>query len=141
MTTSVLKNLLICLGAYYLSWWVAPPFAWLFGKATGWIHYQGDFAAAVLLPLVVNLPIAFVAAWAGALIAFLVESRRPALWTALPLALYAGTLYFGHSWIQPPTAVDRIAQVIGALFPAVSCVAGALVGLRQRRYREASASY
>ena len=134
MITSALKNLLICFGSYYLSWWVAPPLSFLFGKVTGRIHYDGEFAAAVLLPLVVNLAMALVAALVGALIAFLVESKRPVLWALLPAAMYAGSSYFGHTWFQAPTFADRVAQVIGALFPAVSCIVSAIIGTRQRRY-------
>jgi len=141
MIASTVKNTLLVAGTYYLSLWIAPPFSFLFGKLmTERIHFEGDFAAAVLLPLVVNLPIALVAAWAGATIAFLVESKRPILWALLPAALHAGFSYFGHEWMRPPTLSDRGAQIIGALFPAASCIVGAIVGVRQRRYMVAGAS-
>jgi hypothetical protein len=137
---STIKNILVVAGAYYLSLWIAPPVALLFGKATRWIHYEGAFAAAVLLPLVVSMPFAFVAGWVGAIIAFLVESKRPVLWAFLPAALYAGFSYCGQSWVRPPTASDRVAQIIGSLFPAASCIAGAPVGLRQRKYTAGAAN-
>ena len=62
------KNLLICAGLYYLSRWVAFPLALGFGKMTqGKITYIGAFEGAVVMPLVLHVPIALVAAGVGEL--------------------------------------------------------------------------
>ena len=56
------RNLLVGAGAYYLSWWVAYPLEFGFGKLTEGITYTGNFAGAVLMPIVTSLPVALIAA-------------------------------------------------------------------------------
>ena len=55
------KNLLVGAGACYLSGWLALPLEIGFGKLTQGAIYRGDFAGAVVMPLVVHLPEALVA--------------------------------------------------------------------------------
>jgi hypothetical protein len=126
------RNLLIGGGAYYLSWWVANPLAFGYGKLTERIIYRGVFASAVVLPLVTHLPVALVAAGVGASVAWLVESDRPLPWVMFPAVLYAFFEYLGYGWARPPMPLDRAAQVIGALFPAVTCIVGGLVAARRK---------
>jgi hypothetical protein len=75
-----IKNLLVCAGVFYLSKWVVLPLALGFGKLTQHIIYSGDFQSAVLAPLVLHVPIALVAAAAGASVIWLVDSARPLRW-------------------------------------------------------------
>jgi hypothetical protein len=126
------RNLLIGGGAYYLSWWLAYPLALGYGKLTERIIYRGDFAGAVVMPLVTGLPYAVVAVGVGASVAWLVESEQPLRWAMFPAALYAFFAFFGHHWASPPRSIDREAQVIGALFLAVACLAGAMVAARRK---------
>ncbi len=126
------KNLLIGAGAYYLSQWVAPPLGFGFWKLTKGIIYRGDFAGAVLMPLVTQLPEALVAAGVGAAVAWLVESERPLRWAIFPALLYATFGYLGYHWVRPTPFIYRFAEVIGALFPAVTCVVGGIVAVRRR---------
>ena len=126
------KNLLVGGGAYYLSWWIAYPLAFGYGKLTGWITYPGDFAGAVVLPLVTGLPYAFVAFGVGALVACLVESEHPLNWVVFPSILYALYSLRGHHWGRPPTFIDRTEQLTGALFLAVACLGGAALAVRYR---------
>jgi hypothetical protein len=94
--------------------------------------YQGEFAKIVLMPLAIYLPFAIVAVGVGACVVWLVESERPVLWALLPSALYAYFGYSGHHYAVQPTPSDRIGQVIGALFPAIACIGGALAAIRTR---------
>jgi hypothetical protein len=126
------RNLLIGGGAYYLSWWIASPLAFGYGKLTERIIYRGAFASAVVLPLVTHLPVALVAAGVGASVAKLVESDRPLRWVMFPAALYAFFEYLGYGWARAPMPLDRMAQVIGALFPAVTCIVGGLIAARRK---------
>jgi hypothetical protein len=71
-SASIVKNVLIAVGAYYVSWWVAPFFAVALWKVTERIVYRGNFEAAVLMPLVQSLPFALMAALVGATVAMLV---------------------------------------------------------------------
>jgi len=81
------RNLLIGAGAYYLSGWLDMPLAFVFGKLTQGLTYMGDFNGYVVMPLVVHLPWAIVAAAVGATVVWLVESDRPLSplrWAPLP---------------------------------------------------------
>lgn len=126
------RNLLIGAGAYYLSGWLTLVLAIGFGKLTQGIIYRGDFAGAVVLPLVVHLPKALVAAAAGATVVWLVESDRPIGWAIFPVLLYAVLGFLGYHWARPPMLLDRVGQMIGALFPAVTCAFGGMVAARRR---------
>jgi hypothetical protein len=132
MTAATFRNLLIGGGAYYLSWWLAYPLAFGYGKLTERIIYRGEFASAVAMPLVTGFPYALVAAGVGASVAWLAESKRPLCWAIFPAALYAYFAFLGHHWARPPMLVDRVGQVIGALFLAVACLVGAMVAVRRR---------
>jgi hypothetical protein len=126
------KNLLIGAGAYYLSWWVASPLTFGFGKLTQGIIYRGDFAGWVVMPLVARVPVALVAAGVGASVISLVESDRPMGWSTFPALLYAFFGFLGYHWGRPPELLDRVEQTISALFPAVTCVVGGMIAARRR---------
>ena len=89
-----IRNLLISYGVYYVSWWVAYPLAFAYGKLTERIIYRGEFAGAVVMPLVTTVPYALVAVGVGvgASVAWLVDSERPLRWAIFPAALY---IFFG----------------------------------------------
>src|ERR1700730_10436997 len=126
------RNIFIGAGAYYLSWWIANPLSFGYGKLIGRVIYRGAFERAVVLPIVSQLPMAIVAAAVGACVVILVESQHRIYWALFPSGLYAFFSYFGRTWAEPPSVLDRMSQVIGALFPALACLAGALLTLRRR---------
>jgi len=121
------RNLLTAAGAYYLSWWIEPFFAFGWGKLTNRIHYLGDFEGAVVMPLVTHFPEAVFAAGVGAAVVWLVESNAPIRWALIPAALYAFFDYRGYHWAITPTLADRTSQVVGALFLFLACLIGATV--------------
>ena len=126
------RNLLVGAGAFYLSWWMANPLALGYGKLTGGIIYSGQFASAVLMPLVLTVPYALVAVGVGASVAWLVDSERPLRWAMFPAGLY---IFFGiisYHWARPPLFLDRVAQVIDAMFQGMACLGGALIVVRLR---------
>ena len=129
---SVPKNLLIGAGAYYLSSWLTMPLAFGFGKLTEGLTYAGDFTGAVVMPIVIHLPKAIVAAAAGAAVVWLVESDRPLGWALFPALLYGFLGFLGYHWSRPPLILGRVAQTVGALFPALACIIGALVAEQRR---------
>ena len=135
MDKTQVRNIVVCAGAYYLSLWVTSPLAWGFWTLLSQpAHpYRGDFAEKVVMPLVVHLPAALVAVGVGALVVWLVESQTPVRWAALPAALFAYFGYTGHHWVIQPSPMDRIGQVLGALLPALTCIGGAIVTMRNFR--------
>ena len=134
------KNVAISAGVFYLSWWIAPWGVFGFSKLTHHITYVGDFGNAVEMPLVVQLPVAVVAAAVGACVAWLVESKHPVRWVFLPALLYAFFGFRGHYWARPPMFSDRIGQAVGALFPALACICGAVAATRKRPTTESQST-
>jgi hypothetical protein len=127
-----IRNLLVCVGSYYLSWFLANPVAMGIGKLTNRITYTGDFQGGVLLPLVIQLPQAVIAAVVGASVVWLVESNRPMRWAVVPTFLYAlAVRHFAH-WAHPPTLIERAGAMIGGLFPAIACMSAAVFVARRR---------
>jgi hypothetical protein len=130
--TVTARNLLICAGAYYVARWMTLPLAFGFGKLTQGITYSGDFEGTVLMPLILKVPVALVAAAVGASVLWLVDSGRPLRWVIFPALLYALLGFLGYHWAHPPLPRDRVFQTVGALFPAISCVLGGIVASRRR---------
>jgi hypothetical protein len=131
MVRAQVRNLLIGYALYYASWWVAYPLALAYGKLTNRTIYHGEFAGAVLMPLVMTIPYALVALGVGASVAWLVDSERPLYWAIFPAALY---IFFGtisYHWERPPMLLDRVAQVIDAAFLGVACLGGAIIVVRR----------
>jgi hypothetical protein len=128
------RNLLIGVGAYYLSWWVASPLAIGFEKFTHWIgiRYYGDFVGGVVMPIVLALPYAVVAAVVGASVVWLVESDRPIGWTLVPTFLYALGLFRPSHWVRPPTPLERVGDAIRMALPAVACIVAGIVAAKRR---------
>jgi hypothetical protein len=129
------RNLLVGVGAVYLSWWVSAPLAVAFGKITHamGIHYYGDFEGGVVLPIVMALPYAIVAAFVGASVVWIVESERPLGWTLVPTFLYTVSgLFHLARWARPPTPLERVGDTIRVLLPAVACVVGGIVAAKWR---------
>ena len=60
------------------------------------ISYYGDFTGGVLMPIVIALPYALVAAVVGASVTWIVESDRPIGWTLVPTFLYALGVFDPH---------------------------------------------
>jgi len=128
------RNLLVCAGAYYLSGWLTLLLAIGFGKLTQGVIYSGYFGVGVLQPMVFHLPRAVSAAIAGAVVASLVESKRPIGWAIITALLYMVLGFFGYHWGRPSLFLDRVAQTVGTAFPAIACVVGAVI-IEARRSR------
>ena len=126
------RNLLIGAGAYYLAGWLNFFLSIGYQRLTDRIIYSGDFESAVVLPLMVHLPKAIVAAGAGAAVVWLCESERAVGWVIFPVLLYAVLGFFGFHWAQPPVLVDRVQQTVAAMFPAVACALGGMMDARRR---------
>jgi len=132
MVKDKIRNLLVGYGVYYASWWVAYPLAFAFGKLTERIIYRGEFAGAVVMPLVTTFPYALVAFGVGASVAWLVDSERPLRWAIFPAGLYIFYGTIGYHWARQPVLLDRIAQVIDATFMGIACLGGAWIAVRGR---------
>jgi hypothetical protein len=136
------RNLLVGVGAYYLSWWVGNPSAIGFGKLTKdiGITYYGDFAGGVLMPILIALPYALVAAVVGASVVWILESDRPIGWMLVPTFLYALGVFHPSHWVRPPTPFERVGDTIRMLLPAVACIVAGIVAAKRRAASHVSRS-
>jgi hypothetical protein len=135
------RNLLTGVGAYYLSWWVAGTLA-IGLKLLHFIGvtYYGAFAGGVVMPIVMALPYALVAAVVGASVVWLVESDRPIGWTLVPTFLYALGIFHPSHWVRPPTPFERVGDTIRMLLPAVACIIAGILAAKRRAASHASRS-
>jgi hypothetical protein len=117
----------VCVGAYCLSGWLAIPLELGFGRMTQGLTYAGHFNGYIVMPLVVNFPFALMAFAAGAAIVWLVESNSPAAWVVFAAVLYGLFGFLNYHWSRPPLLWERVEQTVGALFPALACLLGAMV--------------
>jgi hypothetical protein len=136
MRKTTIRNAFATAGAYYISLWVAPAVVMAFTPITNRVIFTGAFEAAVVMPLLTGFPMALVAAAAGAVTAWLVESRRAVRWAFLPATLYAVFSLVGHHWATPPQPADRVAQLLQAILPAAACLLGAALVERRLYDRE-----
>jgi hypothetical protein len=135
MLKSILRNLVVGYGVYQLSWWVAYPLAFAYGKLTDRIIYPGNLAGAVLVSLVLVVPYALVAVAVGACVAWLVDSERPFRWGIFPAALYIYFGVIGYHWAHQPTALDRVTQIMNASFMGIACLGGAILFVQRQTAR------
>lgn len=126
----IARNLFVGAGAYYLSRWLVVPVVFGFGKMTQGLIYSGDFNGKIVLPAVEHFPLAVVAFAGGASVAWLVESASPVSWAVFPAILYGLFSFLGYHWAVHPDFLNRVGQTLAALFPAITCVLGALVAKR-----------
>jgi hypothetical protein len=125
-TVVIARNLLVGAGAYFVWNWLDYPLALALDRLTRGLRYAGDFNQAVVMPLVAHFPEAVAGAGVGATVVWLAESERPECWALFPAALYVVLGFVGYHWARPPEFLDRVAQTIGVVFPAMACAIGAL---------------
>jgi len=136
---SWVRNLLVSFGAYWLSLEISVVFAWLFLSLTNGIVYRQSVLSAIAMGLWISMGRAVAAAFAGALVTFLAASKRPERWAFVVAILYVVDSQWRHHWYLPPTAWDRVWQGVDLLWPAIACVAAALVTARLRQKAKSAA--
>jgi hypothetical protein len=129
----IIKNVLVCAGTYCIATWAYIPLEFGFAKLTEGIWYHGNFSVYVLEPLFTKAPLALVAACAGAFVIRFVNSERPIRWAFVLALIYALNGFAWQHWSRPPEFLDRVEQTIGALFPALSCILGAILSHRKQK--------
>jgi hypothetical protein len=129
-----LKNILIAVGAYWLSTWAVGPLGMLFGKITDHIIYGDSILAAILMGVMLSLGRSVAAAAAGICVTLVADGKNPEFWAIIPTALYATRLFRYHFAI-PPTAWDHMEVSVEKYFPALACLTAAFIVGRLRRIR------
>jgi hypothetical protein len=135
MTT--IRNILICIGAYWLTRWLVGPLDLLFSKFTDRIIYGDSVLYAIAMGVATSLPRTVAAILAGVLIVFIAIDVNPERWSLLVAALYVLFSGLRVHWFLPPTPWYRVWQITNVLFPAIACIiaAFATAAIRGKRSR------
>jgi len=137
---SKIQKLLISFGVFWASLWVAAVLAQPLGKLTDRIVYRDGVLDALAMGIMSSIGRAIAAAFAGAVITFVVPNRKPESWALVIAALYLVASPVRHHWGSPATTWDRLWQGVDLLFPAVACVGAAVVSARLHRRRAANST-
>lgn len=122
-----IRNLLIVVGIYYLSWWVMSPIFMIHTKLTTGVTYSGGILGSLLMGIVSALPVALVAFGSGILSHYALEGTKKEYWTALLALFYAVNGFTGFHWAQQPELSDRFYQATQGIFPALTCYLGGAI--------------
>jgi hypothetical protein len=130
------RNILISFGVFWLSLWVAGVLGWWpLGKLNDGIVYGDGVLSALAMGMMSSMHRTLAAALAGALVTVVVASRKPALWALIVAALYIVAAPVRHHWGYPATSWDRFWQSVDLVFPAVACIAAAVLTAHLRAKR------
>jgi hypothetical protein len=127
------RNLLITLGAFWLSLQALVLFAWLFGRLNSRAIYGDGVLDAIAMGVMTSMGRAMTAALAAAIVALSAAGPKPERWAFIVAALYVVDVPVRMHWHLPPTAWDRLWQSVDLLWPAFACVVVAIVTARLRR--------
>jgi hypothetical protein len=134
-TLSIVRNVLMTLGVFWLSFWVAWALAWPFSGLNNGIKYGDGIFSAIALGVMSSMGRTLAAILAGVLLTVVVTDRNAELWGLFLAALYvlgARTRY--HSG-YPATEWDRLWQGVSLIFPAVACIVAVVLTARLRKKR------
>jgi len=130
---SRMRNVLISFGVFWASLWVAWLLARLFGQLNDRIVYSHGVLSALAMGVMSSMGRTVAAILAGVLVTVVVDSRRSDLWALIVAALYLVAAPVRYHWAYPATAWDRLWQGVDLVFPALACIAAALVTARLLR--------
>lgn len=128
---SWVRNLLITLGAFWLSLQGMVLFVWLFGRLDSGIIYGDSVPDAIAMGMMTAMGRAVAAALAAAIVTLAVASQKPERWAFIVAILYAAKAPTMH-WQVPPRAWDRLEQSVDVLWPALACAVVAIITARLR---------
>ena len=127
------RNLLISIGAYWISVQPVLLLAWLFAKAKPETLYGDSFVAAISLGVMNGMPRAICAGLGAAVVTFAATSKRPHRWASVVALLYVVVARPHYHYVRPATTWYRIAQIADVLWPAIMCLfVAAIIGWKRR---------
>jgi uncharacterized membrane protein (GlpM family) len=128
MKMTIIRNLLIVIGIYWLSMWVAVPIKIIHSKITYGNQYIGDLGM-LRMSLVDAIPTALVAIGAGILSVYTLEGRSRKYWLAVLALLYFIFAFLGLHWVTPPRIIDRLSNLVQFIVPAIACFLAGYIAL------------
>ena len=113
MTRIVCRNIVVLVGARYLSVLIGMPFFILFGRLNEGHVYTGELGSLVGT-LVSTIPLAVDSVLAGLIGGWLVESPRPHRWAwGFAVLLFLASVS-SHHWRIVPSVIDRVGEILEA---------------------------
>ncbi|HWY42630.1 MAG TPA: hypothetical protein VNX66_03990 [Candidatus Sulfotelmatobacter sp.] len=135
-----IRNLLISLGAFWLSLHLTVLFAWLFGKLNERVIYGDSVFAAIAMGAMTSMGRALAASLAAVLVTLVAVSPKPQRWAYIVALLYLVAPPVRYHWHVPPTTWYRLWQGVDRAWPVVACILAAVITARlQQKIREAKA--
>ena len=123
------RNILISIGAFWLSVLFVAPFDRMFSKITDWIMFGNGPFLRTEMGIMSALGNAFAAMIGGSIVTLTVEARKPQLWAVVVVVLYVIDVL---QQIQPTTWV-REWLAANLLVPTLACIGAAYLISRYRR--------
>lgn len=121
------RNLLISIGAFWLSRQPVVLFAWLFGQVTNRITYGYSVGSALGMGVMTGMGRAVCAGFGAAIVTLSAIGVKPQRWAWVVALLYVFAARPHYHWARTPTGWDRLSQGADVLWPAVVCVAVAAI--------------
>jgi len=133
---SVIRNILIAFGVFWLSLWVAALLGWPFSKLGDGIVYGDSMLSAIAMGVMSSLNRTVAAILAGILVTLTLDHRKSEFWALIVGVLYVIDAPVRHHWSSPASGWDRLWQGIDLVFPAVACIVTAFItaSLRSGRH-------
>jgi|GEM_PF-1148789 hypothetical protein len=126
------KNLLISIGAYWLSSQLVGLVAWPFAKINSGIVYGGSIVSAIAMGMMTGMGRAVCAAFGAAIVTLLITGAKPQRWAWVVALLYVVASKPHIHWTRSPTSWDRWWQGADLLWPAILClVVAAIIGKKR----------
>jgi hypothetical protein len=135
---SKIRNALIAFGAFWLSILFVP---WLSFALHFNIIYDSVWFEAIAMGLMLSMGLAFAAGLAGAITTVTVDSTKPERWALIVSILYLfdAPMRYG-AWHVAPTTWDHAARAVSRIWPAVACMAVAIIASRIREKKKMQSS-
>jgi hypothetical protein len=128
MKMTIIRNLLIVVGLYWLSMWVMVPIAAIYFKIISGITYSGDLET-LLMGIVDAIPVSLAALGAGILCVYTIEGRSRKYWLVSLALLYGIFGFLNLRWGQPPRMIDRGWQLVRSVTPMIACFLAGYIAL------------
>ena len=127
------RNLLISIGAFWLSSQLVVLASITLGRVANGITYGDNFVAAIAMGIMDSTGRSVCAAFGAAIVTLAATGVKPHRWAVVVALLYAIAAQPRFHWNNPPTTWDRIWQTANILWPAVVCLITAFLIAKFRR--------
>jgi hypothetical protein len=133
---STVRNILISFGVFWLSLWAARVLQLhSYDGVINAVVRDETVLSAFVMGVMSSLGRTLAAILAGILVTVIIASRKSELWAFIVALLYVIDAPVRHHWGSPATGWDRLWQSVDLVFPAVACIAAAIITARLRGNR------